>query len=125
MGFWLFMLGCNLLLPGIMLIAGKLFLKNTPKKINNWVGYRTEMSMKSEDTWRFAHNCAGKFWWKWGWYLLPLSIIPMLPLLGQTVEITAIVGCILMCLQMIPLIAVIPHTEKAMRKAFDKDGSRR
>ncbi|MBQ8909595.1 MAG: SdpI family protein [Oscillospiraceae bacterium] len=124
MGVWFFMLGCNLLLPVIMLIAGKLFLKNAPKKINSWVGYRTEMSMQNVDTWKFAHAVAGRFWWKWGWYLLPLSIIPILPLLGQTEEITATVGCILMCLQMIPLLAVIPHTEKALRSTFDKNGNR-
>lgn len=125
MGVWFLMLGCNLLFPVIMLVAGKLFLKDTPKKINNWVGYRTDMSMKNADTWKFAHDRAGKFWRKWGWYLLPVSILPMLLLLGRAVEITATVGCILMCLQMIPLLAVIPHTEKALRETFDKDGNRR
>lgn len=124
MGMWFLMLGCNLLLPAIMLIGGKLFLTHTPKKINNWVGYRTERSMKNGDTWRFAHLCAGRFWWKWGLVLLPVATVPMLFLLGQAEELTAAIGCVLMGLQMIPLLAVIPHTEKALRAAFDRDGNR-
>lgn len=50
MGIWFMMLGFNLLIPAVMLIAGKLFLKNLPKNINWIIGYRTGMSMKNEDT---------------------------------------------------------------------------
>ena len=123
MGMWFFMLGCNLLFPVIMLIAGKLFVKNSPKNINWVVGYRTAMSMKNEDTWRFAHAVAGRFWWKWGWIALAVAVIPMLFVLGQPEEVTATVGIILMCVLLIPVLAVIPHTEKALRNAFDKDGN--
>lgn len=119
------MLGVNLLIPAIMLIAGKLFLKNSPKNINWIIGYRTGMSMKNEDTWIFAHQTAGAFWWKWGWFTLAITAISMLLLLGQSVEIVSIVGCIIMFLQLIPVIAVIPHTEKALHNTFDKEGNRK
>lgn len=125
MGIWFLMLGTNLLIPVIMLIAGRLFLKNIPKNINRFVGYRTAMSMKNEDTWQFAHTCAGRFWWKWGWISLAFAVIPMLPLLGQSENITAIVGLIAACILMIPLLAAIPHTEKALCSTFDKQGKRR
>ena len=49
----------------------------------------------------------------------------MLLLLGQSEEIVSTAGCVLMFLQLIPVIAVIPHTEKAMRRVFDKDGNRK
>lgn len=49
MGIWFMMLGFNLLIPAIMLGAGKLFSKNSPKDINWIIGYRTTMSMKNED----------------------------------------------------------------------------
>lgn len=125
MGIWFMMLGFNLLIPVIMLIAGKLFRTNAPKNINWIIGYRTAMSMKNEDTWVFAHKYAGSFYWKWGWVVLVFAIIFMLFILGQSVEIVSTAGCILMFLQLIPLIAVIPHTEKALHHTFDKDGKRK
>ena len=117
---WFFMLGCNLLLVAIMLIAGKLFMKRPPKNINWIIGYRTAMSMKNEDTWEFAHAVAGKFWWKWGWVALVVAVVPILFVLGQPDDITATVGVIVMFVLLIPMLAVIPHTEKALHKAFDK-----
>lgn len=50
MGVWILMLICSLSLPVIMLVAGKLFMKGAPKKINWVVGYRSAMSTKNEDT---------------------------------------------------------------------------
>ena len=121
MAAWFMMLGFNLLIPAIMLGAGKLFLKKAPKDINWIFGYRTTMSMKNEDTWAFAHKVAGAFWWKWGW----VATATMLLVLGRSEELVSTVGCFLMFAQMIPLIAVIPHTEKALRSTFDKDGNRK
>ena len=66
MGVWFLMLVCSLSFPAIMLIAGRLFIKGAPKKINWTIGYRSPMSMKNADTWKFAHTVAGKFWRKWG-----------------------------------------------------------
>lgn len=125
MEFWFFMLGVNLLFPAIMLVAGKLFLASSPKNINWFIGYRTAMSMKNEDTWRFAHACAGKFWWKWGWASLIIAVVPMLFVIGQSEEAIATVALVIMCLLMIPILAVIPHTEIALRNTFDKHGNRK
>ena len=125
MGNWFMMLGFNLLIPAIMLGAGKLFLKKAPKDINWIFGYRTTMSMKNEDTWYFAHRIAGAFWRKWGWVTLVVTVVAMLLVLGRSEELVSTAGCFLMFAQLIPLIAVIPHTEKALRNTFDKDGNRK
>ena len=125
MGIWFMMLGFNLLIPAIMLGAGKLMQRNTPKDINWIIGYRSAMSMKNEDTWSFAHKVAGAFSWKCGWVTLVVTIIAMLLLIGQSVELVSSAGCILMFLQLIPVLAVIPHTEKALRNTFDKAGNRK
>ena len=125
MGIWFMMLGFNLLIPAIMLGAGKLFSKDAPKDINWIFGYRTTMSMKNEDTWAFAHKVAGAFWWKWGWVALAVTTATMLLVLGRSEELISTAGCFLMFAQMIPLIAVIPHTEKALRNTFDKAGNRK
>ena len=125
MGIWLMMLGFNLLIPAIMLGTGKLMQRNTPKDINWIIGYRSAMSMKNEDTWAFAHKVAGAFSWKWGWVTLVVTIIAMLLLIGQSVELVSSAGCILMFLQLITVLAVIPHTEKALRNTFDNAGNRK
>ena len=70
MGFWIFMLIMDLLIPFTMIGFGYLFLKRTPKNINVLFGYRTTMSMKNRDTWEFAHRYCGKLWYMWGGILL-------------------------------------------------------
>ena len=125
MGFWIFMLVVCLLVPGIMLCAGYLMAKHPPKNINFMIGYRTTGSMKNQDTWNFAHSVAGKFWMKWGAITLLPSTVLMAVQYGQTEESVGFVGLGLMILQMIPLLAVIPVTERALRGAFDQDGRKR
>ena len=56
MGFWIYMLCMGLLIPAIMLVMGRYFMKSAPKEINYIFGYRTNMSMKNRDTWEFAHK---------------------------------------------------------------------
>ena len=62
MGFWIFMLIVNLLIPIVMMGLGSRFVKTPPKTINFIYGYRTSMSMKNKDTWIFAHNYIGELW---------------------------------------------------------------
>ena len=59
MGFWIFMLIMDLLLPFTMIGFGRYFMKKAPKEINSVFGYRTSMSMKNKDTWEFAHKYCG------------------------------------------------------------------
>ncbi len=44
MGFWIFMVMMDLMIPLIMIVFGKVFLKNPPKEINLIYGYRTGRS---------------------------------------------------------------------------------
>ena len=60
MGFWIFMLVMDLLIPVTMVFIGKRFQKKPPKEINGIYGYRTAMSMKNKETWKYAHRCCGK-----------------------------------------------------------------
>ena len=54
MGFWIFMLIMDLLLPFTMIGFGRYFMKKAPKEINSVFGYRTSMSMKNKDTWELC-----------------------------------------------------------------------
>lgn len=124
MGFYLFMLAMGLLIPLAMVIIGRAYRKAAPKSINFICGYRTARSMKNEDTWRFAHQVCGRLWFRWGIILLPLSLLVMLSVLGQDEAAIGMAGFYLCLAQLVPLLGVIPFTERALRRAFDRDGRR-
>lgn len=125
MGFWIFMLIMDLLIPLTLIGFGRYFCKSGPKQINGVFGYRTAMSMKNQDTWVFAHKYSGNLWFISGLVLLPLTVIAMLCVIGKTDNIIGILSLILCGIQMIPLIGAVFFTEKALRKSFDKNGIRR
>ncbi len=125
MGFWIYMLLMDMLIPITMLCFGCYFLKGGPKDINGVFGYRTNMSMKNRDTWEFAHRHSGRIWRALGLMLLPVSIVPMLFALGKGDNIAGTVGGIVCAVQLLVLIGSIFPTERALRKNFDREGRRR
>ena len=125
MGFWVFMVVMDLLIPGVMVILGWVFFHRPPKEINNVYGYRTGYSMKNKDTWEFAHRYCGKLWFRLGWVLLPLSFIPMLLVLGRNKDTVGAVSLGICVVQTLILVISIFPTELALRKNFEKDGRRK
>lgn len=125
MGFWIFMLVMDLLVPAVMILLGGHYAKNAPKEINAVSGYRTTMSMKNKDTWEFAHHYCGKIWRTVGWGVLILSFVAMLFVFGKDVGTVGIVGGILCGVQAVFLCSPILPTEIALRKTFDENGNRK
>ena len=125
MWFWWFLFVCNLIVPIIMISAGRMMWKNAPDKINRVYGYRTKYSMINDDTWRFAHDYCGRLWWKIGWKMLILSVLVQI-LFYHGNEDTIGTVCLVLCnVQLVGLILSIIPTEIALRKTFDKDGKRK
>lgn len=122
MGFWLFMVVMDLLIPVMMIGFGSVFEKYAPAEINNVFGYRTAMSKKNRDTWEFAHRYLGRLWRIWGWILVPISLIILLLVLGKDENVVGNVGAVLCFGQMAPMILTVICTEWALRKKFDKNG---
>ena len=58
-GFWIFMLVMDLLVPSVMIGSAQLFLNTAPQNINYIFGSRTAFSMKNQDPCQFAHRCCG------------------------------------------------------------------
>lgn len=118
MGFWIFMLCCNLLMPALMTVFGWVFLHRPPREINGMYGYRTSRSMASKEAWNFAHEYMGKLWFRLGLALFPLTVLAMLPCLGRGEGAVGIWGgslCLVECaLMMLPIIP----TEKALKRTF-------
>ena len=82
---WIFMLLVDLLIPAVMLFFGLRFEKKTPKPARSMFsfGYRTVMSMKSKETWDFAHKTVGKLYVIMGIILAVLSIVVLLFTIGK------------------------------------------
>lgn len=124
MGFWIFMLLSNELVPTLMLLFGWIFRKHPPKNINSFYGYRTSMSMKNMDTWNFAHSCCGRIWWKIGKIMFASTLLIMLPCVDKSSETTGLWSSVIMTVQCAILLLSIYPVERALRKNFDKTGKR-
>ena len=118
MWFWWFMFVCDLLIPILMIISGRIMWKHPPQKINGILGYRTTRSMKNKDTWEFAHNYCGKLWWKTGFMLLIPSAIIHFPFYNRTETEIGIIGSILCTMQCVVMIVPIFLTEQAINRTF-------
>lgn len=125
MWFWWFMFFCNLLIPGLMILTGRMMWKHCPKKINGLLGYRTTRSMKNMDTWKFAHEYCGRLWWRIGWIMMIPTILVQLPFIRSADDVIGIAGGIICTVQCIVLVVAIFPTEKALKKTFKEDGIRR
>ncbi len=125
MGFWLFMLLMDLLVPAVMVVFGLRFLKNPPKEINPVYGYRTAMSMKNRDTWTFAHRHIGKLWRTLGLAMLPLSALAMLFVWGKDISTVSLFGGVVCAVQIVIVLCSLFPTELALKRTFDDRGSRR
>ena len=125
MGFWVAMFIFNLLVPLLMVVFGRIMYKHAPKSINGVYGYRTSMSMKNEDTWKFAHDYCGKLWYKVGLIMLIPSVLVQLPFVKSSTDTIGIMTVVLETVQICVMIASIFPTERALRKTFDKYGNRK
>lgn len=83
------------------------------------------MSMKNEDTWRFAHHYFGKLWFQVGLILLPVTVIAALFTIGKTETDIGTTGGIISGIQILLILGSMFPVERALRKTFDKNGNRR
>ena len=124
MGFWIFMLIADLIVPFTLIGFGRYFMKKVPKKINGVFGYRTAMSMKNEDTWVFAHHYCGRIWYICGLVTLPITVIVMFFVIGKNVDVIGTAGGIVVGVQIVLFIVAVFLTERALKKNFDENGKR-
>lgn len=107
----------GLICPVICALAGWLLWKHPPRERNNVTGYRTRRSGSSQEAWDFAQRYSGR--WMLRSNLISLAgsalILLLLQLLGGSL---AWVSIALMCAQVAVLIAVIPATERQLKRRF-------
>ena len=115
----------TMLIPLIMVIFGWLFLHGFPKDRNSLLGYRTAMSMKSDDTWRFAHEYCGRLWLIIGLVLFAVTTVFMTLSMNMDPETVSFINGILMIVYVVPLLASVAATENALKKNYDARGRRK
>lgn len=125
MWFWWMMFAFNLLVPALMILVGRMMWKHCPKEINDMLGYRTKRSMKSQETWKFAHGYCGQLWWKVGWILVIPTVLFQIFLMKSTMNTVGIFSVIAMLLQTAVMLLTIIPTEHALKKNFDENGNAR
>ena len=119
MWFWLLMTVGNLILPVLMIVLGKAFIKNPLQQINGFYGYRTRRSMKNQAAWDFSHLYCGKLWRKMGWFMLPVSTMVMFLVIGKSDDIVGVVGGAVITAECMVLLSSIILVERALAKQFD------
>ena len=98
---------CNLLIPVVVIVTGRIMWKHYPKNINGLVGYRTTRSMKNMDTWKFANEHCGRLWYKMGLFMLAFSVLVSVLLLRTNDNTYSMISLIFVLLQCIILIVSI------------------
>ena len=80
--------------------------------------------MINMDTWKFAHEYAGKLWWKAGFGQLGPTLLLHIPFYGARDNSLGILSIIITVIQLLFLIGSILSTEKALKCNFNQDGTR-
>ena len=104
---------------------GRLWLvvnEESSEKKNSYYGYRTRRSVRSQDTWDFAHYYFGKLWLVCGLVSIPISLVPICLVLGKSEQVISVAGLIVLGIQTLLLLVTILLTERALKKNFDEFG---
>ena len=117
-----------LLIPIIMIVYGLRWRRKPPAYPSNpdvggwtlFLGYRTEWSLKSPDTWYYSHICYGRMILPLGIIALMFTIVAIILLPPERWVLTVLLIADLICI-MIPYYPI----EKKMRSIFDIKGRRK
>jgi uncharacterized membrane protein len=99
-------------------MIGRFWMKKPPKDINGVYGYRTARSMKSKESWDYAHKYFGRVWYISGIFMAIFSFIAMLIFINNYESASILIlitQCIIICLSILP-------TELSLKKHFDRNG---
>jgi len=125
MGLWGIILLVVCVFSATMIGLGLYFYLAGPKKINLVLGYRTPMSMKNLDTWKFGNAYAGRCMWSTGVFLLIGSLIALFIIMNSDETVIRTVGIIIIIAHAVMIFGSVISTEIALRKRFDRNGNRK
>ena len=114
-----------LLIPGSMTVLGYIYRKNPPKEINAVSGYRTDMSMKNRETWRFANMFWGKLCFYGGIPLVILSELVLILFKSSSLDTMSNAVLIIVGIQIVVFVLTLIPTEMALHRNFEKNGCKK
>lgn len=97
----------------IYILTAWIMLKYPPKKINDFYGYRTSRSKKSQAHWDFAQKESAKHLTQCGYYCL-LCCVPFMLLDFKTSHVWVAI----IIVTLLPFLSIY-QTEKALKDKFD------
>lgn len=100
----------------LTLSAGFLMLKKPPKKINPFYGYRTRLSMSSQENWDFAQVYSSKEMIRQGLAFIGLGIISLFTGFN---EMTSMIFALLLIIGSV--ILLLYKTEKKLKQNFNNE----
>jgi uncharacterized membrane protein len=101
----------------IVILAGLIWQQFPPKKINHLYGYRTQRSMKNQQTWDYANRIGPVMFIKTGGYLLLIGVLAYW--LCEPSEAILISGVTMV----VGLIAGVIACERKLEKRFNAEGN--
>ncbi len=122
--FWLFLVIVLSVLPITMIMFGSIYKKFAPG-YNYMFGYKTKRSLKSRESWEFAHIYFGKFWFVAGIVLVGLNIIVMLAVSNTDHELIGMMAIAVAGFELVVFVLSVVFTEHALKRTFDNDGNTR
>ena len=125
MGLWGIILVVVCVMSATMIGFGLYFAFAGPKKINFIFGYRTPMSMKNLDTWKFGNSYAGRCMWATGAVLLVGSLAALFAVMNSSENVIRTAGIIIIIAHAVMIFGSVISTEIALRKNFDHHGNRK
>lgn len=125
MPYFLFMLIIDMITPAVLFMISMYFIGGEPKKINSFIGFRTKLSVKNADTWRFANNSCGKLFLKISLISSPFAVI--LPILANLIGDTAVTVCgiAILLVEASLMLYSVKAVDKRLNENFNPDGSRK
>ena len=116
----IFFLVVLLLIPSTMVVLGLLWQKHPPKIINSVYGYKTTWSVKSKETWDFAHRYIGVIWLFTGILLGIMSVFLLQNYRNCKIDALGEIVIIITIVQLAGFLLLILPAELALRKRFNE-----
>ena len=107
-------------IPVTVLAAGYYYKNHVPKTMKS--GYRTARSMRSRETWAFAHRMLGRLWRPLGWVLLTVSFFGMFAVLMVNKDALEKATGVLCAVQAAAMLGTLIPVERALKQNFDENG---
>ena len=119
MGYQITIAVCAFFVPVLMVVFGLFLALYSSKNINAFFGYRSKISVMSENAWRFANLFAGILWSATGVLFTAVSVFIYRYAISQgdmRVEMS-----VYMMVQILVLIAVNYPVKKVLRRNFNME----